>query len=305
LFGQATQPTQAKAPIATTAPAAHVLTKHPHVSFWDQLNAWMNPAPKQSHPTPAAHIVTQAPTPSVTGTHIEPQAPKPEAPKEPPANAARVQEEMSKLEDTVHTLQSELSTKTMTSDRIVELQKQLTDVLSERSKMEEELVSLKRLMANSKPAEPQAPPQQNQVVAAPSAAPTQPAQPTVSLINTQDAAIKSGLPRLTTTPNVITGIIKDDTNNFLPAILVTVVNKQNVPMRALKTNKLGQFAASTPLPNDTYIIEAEDPRKRFTFDRVQITLSGAVVPAIEVIAKSQKQLVREQLTQEIFGKNQL
>ncbi len=73
-------------------------------------------------------------------------------------------------------------------------------------------------------------------------------------------------------------------------------------MRALKTNKLGQFAASTPLTSGVYFVEIEDPRGRFTFTRVQITLNGTVVPVLEIIAKSEKVLTREKLAQEIFGK---
>jgi hypothetical protein len=124
----------------------------------------------------------------------------------------------------------------------------------------------------------------------------------VTVINTQDAATKVGLPRLTNIANIITGIVKDDENNLLPGILVTVTNHEGIPMRALKTNKLGQFAASTPLGSGVYFVEIEDPRGRFTFSRVQITLNGTVVPALEIIAKSQKQLTREKLAQEIFGK---
>ncbi len=297
LFGQATQPIKTSAPV--THVQSHVIAHAPKTSFMAQLNAWMNPTKQTSplHPTQtAAHTM---PIPSVTGKHVEMHtAVQPPAPST--ADTARVQQEMAKLEGTVHQLKSELATKTMTDDRIVELQKQLTDLLSERSQMENELSSLRRTMVNQTNTQPAAAPLQEEQHTT-----TQSQQPTISVINTQAAAIKSGLPRLTTTPNVITGIIKDNMNNFLPAILVTVTNRENIPMRALKTNKLGQFAASTPLPNDVYIIEAEDPRGRFTFDRVQITLNGAVVPAIEIVAKSQKQITREKLTQEIFGKNQL
>lgn len=295
LFGQATQPTKTAAPAQAQS---HVIAHAPKMSFMAQLNAWMNPP---TH-TPVTHQqIAATPTPvmpSVTGKRVEAPPAAPQATPQSSAETARVQQEMTKLEGTVNQLKSELATKTMTNDRIVELQKQLTDLLSERSQMESELTTLRRTMVNQTVPATSAETPQEQTV-------TQAQQPTISVINTQAAAIKSGLPRLTTMPNVITGIIKDNMNNFLPAILVTVTNRENIPMRALKTNKLGQFAASTPLPNDVYIIEAEDPRERFTFDRVQITLNGSVVPAIEVVAKSQKQITREKLTQEIFGKNQL
>jgi hypothetical protein len=139
--------------------------------------------------------------------------------------------------------------------------------------------------------------------AAPSAhvaTPQIPKGPTVKII-TPEGAVKAGLPRLTTFANVVTGIIKDNENNFLPGVLITVKDKDGIPLRALKTNRLGQFAASTPLANGVYFVEVEDPRNRYTFDRIQITLNGSIVPALEIIAKSQKELTRDILTKELFG----
>ncbi len=88
-------------------------------------------------------------------------------------------------------------------------------------------------------------------------------------------------------------------------MLITVRDKDDVPLRALKTNKLGQFAASTPLPNGTYMVEIEDPKDSFVFDKIQIPLAGSVAPPIEVIAKSQKQVERDKLAREIFGQNRI
>ena len=132
------------------------------------------------------------------------------------------------------------------------------------------------------------------------AGPTTPHQTTVKII-TADTAVKAGLPRLTTFPNIITGIIKDSENNFLPGVLVTAKDKDGIPLRALKTNRLGQFAASTPLANGVYFVEIEDPRVRYRFDRVQITLNGSIVPALEIIAKSEREINRAKLEKELFG----
>lgn len=129
-------------------------------------------------------------------------------------------------------------------------------------------------------------------------------QPTVRSIG-MDAAIAAGLPKLTTFPNIVTGIVKDDRGNLLPGALVTVRDTNDTPLRALKTNKLGQFAASTPLPNGTYVVEVEDPLGRYTFDRAQITVNGTIVSALEIIAKSQKKIEREKLEKAIFGQNQI
>lgn len=126
--------------------------------------------------------------------------------------------------------------------------------------------------------------------------------PTVRVI-TPEATTRAGIPRLTTFSNVVTGIIKDNEGGLLPGVLVTVRDKEGVPLRALKTNKLGQFAASTQLPDGVYVVEVEDPRGRFIFDRAQITLNGTVMPALEIAAKSRRELEREKLAKQIFGQN--
>lgn len=288
------------APHATQQPKPTTITVAPkHTSFMDGLMSWLFPKPKTT-PTPT---VPRPPTPSVTGHR--PPMPERIAPSAADTKADEaIHLKMSQLEETLKTLEERLSTKTITEDRVLELQKQLTDVLTQKTKTEDELVALKRHLNVPPPVAPTPPPTE----------PTLPQQEkpltpgsrgAVNVITTQEGAVKAGLPRLTNVPNVITGLVKDDGGNFLPGILVTVTNSDGVPMRALKTNKLGQFAASTQLASGVYFVEIEDPRGRFTFSRVQITLNNAVVPILEIIAKSEKTLTREKLAQEIFGKPSL
>ena len=132
------------------------------------------------------------------------------------------------------------------------------------------------------------------------AAPPPQKGPTVKIV-APEATARAGIPRLTTFPNIVTGIVKDNVGTLLPGVLVTVRDKEGVPLRALKTNKLGQFAASTQLPDGVYVVEVEDPRQRFVFDRAQITLNGTVMPALEIAAKSVRQIEREKLSKQIFG----
>jgi hypothetical protein len=261
-------------------------------------------SPALSHPTTGGAHYT---TPSVTGRHIDlspPPVVKP-PPAVKPAKIAEAEHKEEELEHKMADLKKELETKTMTESRILELQKQLTEVLAQRDDMEKELTVLRR-QASSGPSAmppfspPAHAPSPSAAEAAHIATPQAPKQPTVKII-TQEGAIKAGLPRLTTFPNVVTGIIRDSENNFLPGVLVTVKDKDGVPLRALKTNRLGQFAASTPLANGVYFVEIEDPRGRYLFDRVQITLNGSIVPALEIVAKSQKELNRARLEREIFG----
>lgn len=255
---------------------------------------------KSQPQTDKGRIFTNLQTPSITGNRLNIEEPKKTTDLEKTAidqQKILEQEQIIKqnktLEDKLNSLQKELSDKSATESRLVELQKQLSQVLSERNKMQEELI---RLREDYKKQSQPAPPPQTMGVAETKTVKT----PTVKVINA-DTAVHAGLPKLTTFPNVVTGIIKDFDSNMLPGVLVTVRDKDGIPLRALKTNKLGQFAASTPLPDGTYLIEIEDPRSRYVFDRVQISLNGTLLPAIEIVAKSQKQISREKLSKEIFG----
>jgi regulator of replication initiation timing len=254
---------------------------HTHVpkkGLFDQIsNLW----------EPKAKIVPPIATPTTRPIQRMDFSPPPIV--KPTVNAEKILKDTQKkeiqLEDKVKTLETELQGKATEDSRIVELQSQLTEILTEREKMRQELDTLRK-----------------QSMPPPTATSTQTLKiPTIQIIQ-PGSAVKAGLPRLTTFPNIVTGIVKDKDKNLLPGVLVTVKDKDGIPLRALKTNRLGQFAASTQLPNGTYLIEIEDPRLRFTFDRAQITLNGTIVPALEIFAKTEKEITRAKLEKELFGK---
>lgn len=88
---------------------------------------------------------------------------------------------------------------------------------------------------------------------------------------------------LTSLPNVINGITFDSEENYLSDVVVVVRDKDGLPVRALKTNKLGQFTGATPLHNGTYTVELE--KDNFVFDVLKVDLDGKVLPAINIAAK--------------------
>lgn len=89
---------------------------------------------------------------------------------------------------------------------------------------------------------------------------------------------------LTTFPNVLSGVVKDSTGNYLEGAVAVIYDKEGLPVRALKTNKLGQFSGSTPLPNGTYTLELE--KDNFAFDVLQIELTGEILPPLMIMSKN-------------------
>lgn len=258
------------------------------------------PPPPPPASRPIGVPVFSAPPPSIVGT--KPEIPITPAQKQNPGGQQAQQttiqnrqsnEQLLALQQQLDELKRELAKKSDVETKYLELQKQTIEALRQKQDMENRLVTL-----GKKAAEQQARPVAPATYKTPGVLSQR--GPTVKVF-TPEAAIKAGLPRLTTFPNVVTGILKDYDGGLLPGVLVTVKDPDGVPVRALKTNKLGQFAASTPLPNGVYIIEVEDPRGRFQFDRVQFTLNGSILPAIQVVAKSKKELDRAELERKIFS----
>lgn len=88
---------------------------------------------------------------------------------------------------------------------------------------------------------------------------------------------------LTSFPNVINGVVTDSAGNYLEGCIAVIYDKEGLPVRALKTNKLGQFTGSTPLPNGTYNLSLE--KDDYNFDVLQVELNGEILPPLLIKAK--------------------
>lgn len=99
--------------------------------------------------------------------------------------------------------------------------------------------------------------------------------------------LKRKLPQLSKRPNVINGIVRDTQGQLLSGALVIIKTQTGQPQRALRTNNLGQFIITTPLPNGVYHLETiKEPSK---FDIIEIELEGSVLEPIEIQARSKKE----------------
>ncbi len=111
------------------------------------------------------------------------------------------------------------------------------------------------------------------------------------------ATLNAGFPSIPDVPNIVMGIVKDPRGKTLPNVLVEVVDGNGLPVRAFKTNSLGQFASATPLQNGTYKMYFDDPTKQHEFEIIEIKIGGDIFQPIEVTSVDS----REKLRRELFG----
>lgn len=283
----------ATAPVAVAKPA--IAKPTPAVVSAPAPQPIAKPAlatPPKPDPVQAA-----APTPQPT------VKPKPSAEED----AALAQKEKQLQEQLAAAKQEEDKTQAPDAhQKVSTLQKQVEEIHAQKLKLEQELAALQNQLATHKTASatPQAAPAPKPATpTTPKPATAQPAPNTPtqdpSHVRTipQGVTKKAGLPRVSDTPNVVVGIVKDSRGNILSNILVEVKDKDENPVRAFKTNALGQFASATPLSPGVYTMELEDPKKLHKFDVIQITANNQILLPIEVISHD----AREELHKQLFA----
>lgn len=172
--------------------------------------------------------------------------------------------------------------------RVEALEQQLNQIISQKESLEKQLLELSKKFAEKQTG--------GQAVFTPAeGVAKQETQHVRKIPKGMGASV--GLPIVPEFPNLLVGIIKDPRGNILPQILVEVRDKEGNPVRAFKTNSLGQFASATPLLNGTYTLVFEDPTGKQKFDSVEITADGAIIPPLEIISSD----AREELRKELFG----
>lgn len=216
---------------------------------------------------------------STTGAQVQhtpkiiPIKPLPAVSQNIPINTS-LTDELQKLkqdETQTHTPQ-ELAT---IHQRVLNLEKQLQDAHLKKSQLEEEVLKLQTQLNTQPPPPP--------------AIPVPQGQPAKTIQN------KANMPYIPDTPNVLVGIVKDPRGNMLPSMLVEVKDKNGNPVRAFKTNALGQFASATPLASGIYTIQLEDPKKQHMFEAVQISVTNQIMMPIEITSHDAREELRKQL----------
>ncbi len=92
------------------------------------------------------------------------------------------------------------------------------------------------------------------------------------------------IPQTPTRPNIIVGMVLDKEGRIIEGAILEIRNQQGLPVRALRTNRLGQFMIATPLEKGFYEIETE--KEGYQFDIIKIEVKGEIIKPIEIRAKS-------------------
>ncbi|MGH7245520.1 MAG: PrgI family mobile element protein [Candidatus Levyibacteriota bacterium] len=231
--------------------------------------------------TPTDHIVpTIAPPPTTETSKTTTDVTKQEQ------EMAQKEIELSKQLEEAKKEEQQEPQKEMAHEKTAELEQELSSILSQKQELEAQLITLKKQLEEKK---------QQAVTPVTMEAPKQQTERVRKIPKTLGKSV--GLPIAPDVPNLICGIVKDPRGNVLPNILVEVKDAEGNPVRAFKTNALGQFASATPLLNGDYTISFEDPTVKNKFDFIDITADGTVLLPIEILSID----AREELRKELFG----
>lgn len=90
------------------------------------------------------------------------------------------------------------------------------------------------------------------------------------------------IPFTPTTPNTLVGLTLTPTGHILDSVLVEI-KKDNLTLRATKSNKLGQFMFARPLDSGLYQILAE--KENLSFAPYSLELTGDIVKPLKIQAQ--------------------
>lgn len=100
-------------------------------------------------------------------------------------------------------------------------------------------------------------------------------QPTNQLTNTLS---------IPETPNIVSGVVTNAQNASVESAIIEITDTATgIPVRALRTNKLGQFKIATPVGNGKYQITTE--KDGLNFETVIFEANGKIINPIQIVAK--------------------
>lgn len=81
-------------------------------------------------------------------------------------------------------------------------------------------------------------------------------------------------------PNVLVGMVIDKNNKIAEGAIIEIKDGSGETVRAMRTNRLGQFRTVSPLPDGQYQISIE--KAGLNFDIMKVQLNGEIMSPIEI-----------------------
>lgn len=103
---------------------------------------------------------------------------------------------------------------------------------------------------------------------------------------TQVAQTSSDLPfpQKPTQPNIVVGMVFDAFGNIVENAIVEISDQQGMPVRAVRTNAIGQFSISTPLADGQYVVTIE--KDGLSFQALSLELAKSMVDPLAIRAQA-------------------
>lgn len=252
------------------------------------------PLPLQHPTTPPVAIDGGIITPQVTTQSTAPISLE-EKDKEIIDTVTKMQAELNKAKD--EEMHAQAAQSQAAHDHTMSLEHQLQALLKQKEQLEQELQKMHQAetsaaapqLASTYTVEELKPP-------APNATPADLAyEPHVKKLMTPAEAKSRGILTPSDTPNVLLGVVHDPRGNILSNILVELTDKEGTPVRAFKTNELGQFASATALPNGVYTLTLEDPKNVARFDTIEVIVNGDILHPLDITSHDEREELRKAL----------
>ena len=89
-------------------------------------------------------------------------------------------------------------------------------------------------------------------------------------------------PKKPTVPNVVTGMVFDPQGKIVDNAIVEITDMNGLPVRAVKTNTIGQFFVTTPLKDGSYVVNTE--KEGYQFPSMSFDLQNTLLDPLTITA---------------------
>ncbi len=84
-------------------------------------------------------------------------------------------------------------------------------------------------------------------------------------------------------PNLLSGTVIASAGQSLEGVILELVDSTGLPVRALRSNKLGQFQTATPLPSGAYTLIAE--KEGLNFSPLTLNFENKIIAPLVIKAQ--------------------